>query len=360
MLEKLVAAHQAGKLTLFGAHAPLVEEKAFAAFLKPLRRTRWFVYSKPPFAGPKAVLAYLSRYTHRVAIANRRLIAADANSVTFKAKDYRIEGPGRYTTMTLATGEFIRRFLLHVLPKGFHRIRHYGLLAGTAKADMVAKVRQLLCLPATEPDEDVATDHVQHCPCCGGRMVVIETFAPGANRSIGRRPRRPPSASIRHERHRSVRRHRASCWLVRDRLRRCSPNQAPHTTFGAPLMAGAYRYRYCTHFKCARRKPPSKAPTPASLHRPPSRPGHIPIVPAAPSLLTSRGFIPRGLSDTGPGVCRNRRDGPASETLHKNRHLQSGIELDSNYGQGAPTSGSGFMRRERASGTKRSRCPTWS
>jgi Putative transposase/Transposase zinc-binding domain len=181
MLEKLAAAHKAGKLIFFGAHAPLVEEKAFAAFLKPLRSTRWFVYSKRPFAGPKAVLAYLSRYTHRVAIANRRLIAADANSVTFKAKDYRIDGPGRYTTMTLETGEFMRRFLLHVLPKGFHRIRHYGLLAGTAKAEMVAKARELLSVPATEPDEDVATDHVQHCPCCGGRMVVIETFAPGTH-----------------------------------------------------------------------------------------------------------------------------------------------------------------------------------
>ena len=149
MLEKLAAAHKAGKLTFFGDHAHLAEEKAFAAFLAPLKRIRWFVYSKRPFAGPKAVLAYLSRYTHRVAISNRRLIATDANSVTFKVKDYRIEGADRYTTMTLATGEFIRRFLLHVLPKGFHRIRHYGLLAGTAKADMVAKARG--CFPCPQP-----------------------------------------------------------------------------------------------------------------------------------------------------------------------------------------------------------------
>ena len=104
MLEKLVAAHKAGKLIFFGEHAHLADDKAFAAFLAPLKRTRWFVYSKRPFAGPKAVLAYLSRYTHRVAISNRRLIAADANSVTFKVKDYRIEGPGRYTTMTLGAG----------------------------------------------------------------------------------------------------------------------------------------------------------------------------------------------------------------------------------------------------------------
>jgi hypothetical protein len=185
MLQKLAAAHKAGKLTFFGAHAPLAEEKAFAAFLKPLKRTRWFVYSKRPFAGPRAVLAYLSRYTHRVAIANSRLIAADANTVTFKVKDYRIEGPGRYTTMTLSPGEFIRRFLIHVLPKGFHRIRHYGLLAGTAKAEMVAKARELLAVPATEPeaDEDVATEHVQQCPCCGGRIIVIETFEPGTHPS---------------------------------------------------------------------------------------------------------------------------------------------------------------------------------
>jgi hypothetical protein len=181
MLEKLAAAHRAGKLAFFGEHAHLADSKAFAAFLAPSKRTRWFVYSKRPFAGPKAVLAYLSRYTHRVAISNRRLIAADETSVTFKVKDYRVEGASRYTTMTLATGEFIRRFLLHVLPKGFHRIRHYGLLAGTAKADMVAKARELLSLPETQPDEDVAKDHVQHCPCCGGRMVVIEIFAPGTH-----------------------------------------------------------------------------------------------------------------------------------------------------------------------------------
>jgi hypothetical protein len=185
MLEKLAAAHRAGKLIFFGEHAYLAGDKAFAAFLKPLKRTRWFVYCKRPFAGPKAVLAYLSRYTHRVAISNSRLIAADAESVTFKVKDYRIEGPGRYTTMTLDVAEFIRRFLLHVLPKGFHRIRHYGLLAGTAKAEMVAEARELLAVPAIEPDadQDVAMEHVQQCPCCGGRMHVIETFAPGTHPS---------------------------------------------------------------------------------------------------------------------------------------------------------------------------------
>ena len=193
MLQKLVATHQAGKLIFFGEHAHLAADKAFAAFLAPLKRIRWFVYCKRPFAGPKAVLAYLSHYTHRVAISNRRLIAADATSVTFKVKDYRIEGPGRYTTMTLDVAEFIRRFLLHVLPKGFHRIRHYGLLAGTAKAERVAEARELLAVPAIEPDadEDLATEHVQQCPCCGGRMHIIETVAPGCQ------PQHRPTAAIR-------------------------------------------------------------------------------------------------------------------------------------------------------------------
>jgi hypothetical protein len=183
MLEKLAAAHAAGKLSFFGAHTHLADEKAFATFLAPLKRTRWFVYSKRPFAGPEAVLAYLSRYTHRVAISNSRLLATDTNSVTFKVKDYRIEGPGRYTTMTLDVAEFIRRFLLHVLPKGFHRIRHYGLLAGMAKAETIAKARDMLAAGANpdnaEINEDVVTTHAHPCPCCGGRMMIVELFEPG-------------------------------------------------------------------------------------------------------------------------------------------------------------------------------------
>lgn len=138
-LQKLAAAHAAGKLAFFGAHAHLADVNAFVTFLAPLRKTKWFVYSKKPFAGPKAVLAYLSRYTHRVAISNRRLIAADDNGVTFKVKDYRIEGPGRYKTTTLGTAEFIRRFLMHVLPKGLHRIRHYGLFANGGRVENIAK-----------------------------------------------------------------------------------------------------------------------------------------------------------------------------------------------------------------------------
>jgi hypothetical protein len=185
MLEKLAAAHKAGKLAFFGEHAHLADAKAFAAFLALLKRRRWFVYSKRPFAGPKAVLAYLSRYTHRVAISNSRLIAADAESVTFKVKDYRVEGPRRYTTMTLGAHEFIRRFLIHVLPKGFHRIRHYGFLAGGARDERLAQARELLegaAGTAADTEDEAAADDATAsalatpCPCCGGRMIVIETF----------------------------------------------------------------------------------------------------------------------------------------------------------------------------------------
>jgi hypothetical protein len=144
MLAKLLAAHAAGKLQLFGQHVRLANAHAFRAFLAPLRRKKWFVYTKEPFAGPMAVLAYLSRYTHRVAISNSRLIAADETGVTFKYKDYRVEGPGRYKTMSLATNEFIRRFLIHILPKGFHRIRHYGLFANGSRVESIARARELL------------------------------------------------------------------------------------------------------------------------------------------------------------------------------------------------------------------------
>ena len=188
VLEMLAAAHAAGRLQFFGTHADLADPKAFAAFLTPLRRSEWVVYSKKPFGGPEAVLAYLSRYTHRVAISNRRLISADETAVTFKFKDYRIEGPERYKTMTLATDEFIRRFLMHVLPKGLHRIRHYGLLTNSRRAENVTKARELLAVPerVEEPDDPKAAEpgepHVlpRPCPCCGGRMIVIETFARGS------------------------------------------------------------------------------------------------------------------------------------------------------------------------------------
>jgi len=187
VLQMLIAAHEANQLQFFGAHAALADTNAFAAFLVPLRRSEWVVYSKKPFAGPEAVLAYLARYTHRVAISNRRLITADAMGVTFKYKDYRIEGPERYKLMTLATDEFIRRFLMHVLPKGFHRIRHYGLLANGSRADNIAKARALLNVPKPDaiPGDPEPADAAEPptlsrpCPCCGGRMLIIETFARG-------------------------------------------------------------------------------------------------------------------------------------------------------------------------------------
>src|SRR6266849_5508127 len=151
-LEKLVAAHDAGRLQFFGDHARLAERNAFTAYLAPSRKTEWVVYSKRPFGGPQAVLAYLSRYTHRVAIANSRLVALDDAGVTFRWKDYRAKGRERAKVMTLATHEFIRRFLIHVLPNGFHRIRHYGLFANAGRAENIARARQLLDLPATQTE----------------------------------------------------------------------------------------------------------------------------------------------------------------------------------------------------------------
>jgi hypothetical protein len=189
-LEKLVAAHQAGRLSFFGDDTHLAEARCFVAYLAPLRKTEWVVYAKRPFGGPEAVLAYLSRYTHRVAIANSRLIAFDRQGVTFKWKDYRVEGPDRYKCMTLATDEFIRRFLIHVLPKGFHRIRHYGLFAKTACADNIVRARELLAAakPEAAPTSTAADSGKPSCPCCGGRMIIIEVFERGAT------PRHQPTA----------------------------------------------------------------------------------------------------------------------------------------------------------------------
>jgi hypothetical protein len=195
VLEKLAAAHKAGKLRFFGEHAHLAAADAFAAFLAPLKKTGWFVYSKRPFSGPKAVLAYLARYTHRVAISNRRLVAADEKCVTFTVKDYRIEGPGRYKRMTLETSEFIRRFLIHVLPKGFHRIRHYGLFASNVRAGNLAAMRALIALssllpqPDAAPKPDIPGEPAERCPKCGGRMLIIERFEGAC-----RRRKMPPPA----------------------------------------------------------------------------------------------------------------------------------------------------------------------
>ena len=195
-LDGLATLSEAGRLQFFGELAPLTDKRAFDAWLAPLRRSEWVVYAKRPFAGPKAVLAYLSRYTHRVAISNSRLITLNEAGVTFKYKDYRIKGRDRLKTMTLVAAEFIRRFLLHVLPSGFHRIRHYGLFASAACARNVERARQLLAKHQAAPQRSRAGAHCEikkpaptpRCPCCGGRMIIIETFE-------GVRPAHAPSSS---------------------------------------------------------------------------------------------------------------------------------------------------------------------
>lgn len=196
ILEGLTKLHDAGKLQFFGEHAGLVDQNTFGAFLKPLRQIDWVVYAKEPFAGPKSVLAYLSRYTHRVAISNSRLIRFDARSVTFRVKNYRLKGAGRHTTMTLDTNEFIRRFLIHVLPKGQHRIRHYGFFGNGNRVDNIARIRQLLRAKAPNHQNinDTSTNDADKsprtlalpCPCCGGQLIIFDTIAPAQY------PRAPP------------------------------------------------------------------------------------------------------------------------------------------------------------------------
>jgi len=321
MLEKLAASHKRGKLAFFAEHAPLADPKAFAQFLKPLKRTRWFVYAKRPFAGPKAVLAYLSRYTHRVAISNARLITADADNVTFKVKDYRVEGPARYTTMTLRPAEFIRRFLGHVLPKGFHRIRHYGLLAAATKAETIATVRDLLSVTSSEPDHEGEEAHgeptiVGDCPCCGGRMHIIETFEPGC------RPRHPPSAD--QDRYlmspRTVSRIRSTviqpCWSIA----RCG---AAHAPIAIPLSRQPISLLPALRHVSAQ-------PSPALAHsqdavrltktaqRYPNKKRKIPIAVAARTLAYLSRVLSLEAFGHRPRAWLNRCHWPVSETLHTN------------------------------------------
>jgi hypothetical protein len=183
-LEELHEAHRGGRLQFFGEYAALAGARAFAQWLAPLHECEWVVYAKRPFAGPAAVLAYLSRYTHRVAISNQRLLALDPRGVTFRWKDYRASGKTRYKTMTLAVDEFMRRFLLHVLPAGFHRIRHYGLLANAARREHLARARELLhVIPVAKPQPtEPCVANVQPtfvCPHCGAAMIIVEIFARG-------------------------------------------------------------------------------------------------------------------------------------------------------------------------------------
>jgi Putative transposase len=194
-LEELAAAFKAGELKFFSDLAGLAELEAFKAYVAPLRKIEWVVFAKRPFAGPSQVLAYLARYTHRVVITNGRLVALSTGNVSFRWKDYRQDGNSKI--MTLAAGEFIRRFLLHTLPDGFHRIRHYGLFANGHRADMLNLCRTLLDMPSHNPvhndindgDQADAGADLRSCPCCGGRMQIIETFdGPHASRGDSRDP----------------------------------------------------------------------------------------------------------------------------------------------------------------------------
>ena len=202
-LAMLGEAHARGKLKFFNTHRGLVEPKIFKRFLAPLRHIDWVVYCKPPFAGPEQVLAYLSRYTHRVAISNRRLVCAGDGGIAFRWKDYRADHAARWKTMTLAPAEFIRRFLSHVLPKGFHRIRHYGLFANGNRRETIARARELLAVAdiektPTEPPSGNGGDAgppsvaTRPCPCCGSRMLIIEVFARGETPRHRPKARAPP------------------------------------------------------------------------------------------------------------------------------------------------------------------------
>ena len=205
-LAALAEAHAAGRLAFFGEIADLRHREAFAAYLAPLKQKNWFVYAKPPFAGPEAVLAYLARYTHRVAIANSRLVALDERGVTFRYKDYRRNGQARYRTMTLTADEFIRRFLLHVLPKGFHRIRHYGLLASPGCKANIARARELIAAPMPAVDPPTAHDPLSRTP----RPIIA----------------RHALAAGTHDHRRGLRARRRT---ARPALRRCEQDPMPMT-----------------------------------------------------------------------------------------------------------------------------------
>jgi hypothetical protein len=197
-LDGLLALHAVGELAFYGDLERLAQADAFATWLAPFRKSEWVVYAKPPFGGPKAVLAYLSRYTHRVAISNHRLISADAETVAFRWKDYRIKSGNRARVMRLATSEFIRRFLMHVLPDGFHRIRHYGLLAAATRKATIVRIRGLLGqrapeLEAQEPAEPAPLTLREPCPCCGGPMRITEIFRRG-QKPMSRAPPREQAA----------------------------------------------------------------------------------------------------------------------------------------------------------------------
>jgi len=322
-LARLVAAHRAGRLKFFGVHARLNNIRAFKAYLAPLRKIDWVVYAKRPFGGPRAVLAYLSRYTHRVAISNRRLIAADHTGVTFRWKNYRIEGPDRYQTMTLSTHEFIRRFLMHVLPGGFHRIRHYGLLASGSRAANIARARQMLAVPLRS--EQHRPKRPTNPACCHDRARAAADACSSsrpsraaASQSIDPRMRRQRSGSTPHDAviadpapHRSAplspalaRQHtrlRRSARLARDRT--ADPVEQSAIRSFAPAPTPGIRAKAI--------RSPASAQLPQH-----SRRRQIPIAPAAPSAPHTPRFRALALFGRRPS---QREDGlamPASENLH--------------------------------------------
>src|SRR5207344_2430663 len=292
-LEMLLAAHDAGRLQFFGDHAHLADKTAFKAYLAPLHRTKWFVYSKWPFAGPEQVLAYLSRYTHRVAISNSRLIAADATGVTFRYKDYRIKGPGRYKTMTLKPDEFIRRFLMHVLPNGFHRIRHYGLLASGTKAATIVRARELIAAAAP-----AQTAHQPQPPDSAARRHNTD------------RRRQPRSGSIHHDHvlHVTDSKCRSFSRVV-DPPRRRSRKSTLTISTCAPIFIAqgghlrSQRNVHARHFiaqgghlrpqrpvHARQRRRPTHSWVSAAISQVVCR-AQIPIAPAARPPATSRGFV---------------------------------------------------------------------
>ncbi len=197
-LEKLTQAYQLNQLQFFAQQQAIKEEKPFKDWIKSLSQIEWVVYAKRPFAGPAAVLAYLSRYTHRIAIANSRLLSMDEKGISFKFKNYRCKKAKRYTSMTLTTDEFIRRFLIHVLPGGFHRLRHYGFIANANRKNDLVRARKLLRVNEAECSAQEETTEKQQseeqvatyvCPDCGAPMIIIETFV------HNQQPRAPPVKS---------------------------------------------------------------------------------------------------------------------------------------------------------------------
>jgi len=253
-LTRLVELHDAGKLVFFGAQADLAERRRFLRHLAPLGKKRWVVYAKAPFAGPEAVLAYLSLYTHRVAISNGRLIAFDETGVTFRYKDYRRSGPRRQQVMTLDANEFMRRFLLHVLPHGFHRIRHYGLLASAACKANIVRVRDLLSV--APPPEAIAPkeppDPLPHCPCCGAPSHSDRRAAMTGRSSF---PHRAVASSLRQS-------------------TTCAPIAAIASS-GAPIsvaIAEMVRLPPRTSAVISTKRPrPTRSMTPGALHGPSRR-----------------------------------------------------------------------------------------